>query len=187
MGQRQLGIPSLGGVVTEFAPDGSARIHFRVPPNLHRVPDGVATAAVAAQLFQHIGPEWLACLITSGGHGVIRPSGSGLGIPDEAIQALLTGIAIALNHHAAEGGHWVVGLDLKEHEVFGMWRDADGDSHVVLGFGEPMKIASWTDLDFAALADGALRTMREQHAKVDATPAQQVRLALGEKPAATRH
>ena len=182
---RPLGIPSLGGVVTEFAPDGSARIHFRCPAGLHRVPDGVATASVAAQLFQHVGPDWLACLITSGGHGVIRPSRAGLGTPEPRLQALLTGIAIGLNQHEARDGHWVVGLDLKEHGVFAMWRDHDGDSHALIEFGEPAEIADWTVLDFAAHAASALDTVKEQHRKVDATASQQVRLALGQKP--TRH
>jgi hypothetical protein len=182
---RPLGIPSLGGVVTEFAPDGSARVHFRAPAGLHRVPDGVAVASVAAQLFQHVGRDWLACLITTDGKGVIRPSRPGLGTPDEHLQALLVGTAIALNKHEARDGHWVVGFDLEEHGVFGMWRDSDGDSHVLIEFGEPAEIADWTDLDFGAQACAALDTMAEQHRKVDATASQQVRLALGQKP--TRH
>lgn len=182
---RQLGIPSLGGVVTEFASDGAARIHFRVAPGLHRVPDGIVTAALEAQLMQHIGAAWIACVITDTGHGVIRPSAPGVGTLDKPMQALLTGIAIALNKHEARDGHWVVVLNVAEHEIAAMWRDGDGDCHAVIEFGEPLMVRSWTDTDFGAHAAAALDAVKAQHAKVEASKKQQIRMALGEKP--TRH
>jgi hypothetical protein len=185
MQPRKLGIPSLGGVVTEFAPDGTARIHFRCPPVLHRVPDGVLTASLADQMFAKIGAQWIVCLITSGGHGVIRPSGPGVPQPDKALQALLTGMAIALNKHEARGGHWVTGLKVDDHDTFAAWRDGDGDIHAVVFFGEPAAIAGWSSTDFGAHACQALDTVTDARKALELKPQHQIRLALGQKP--TRH
>jgi hypothetical protein len=185
MGPRKLGIPSLGGVVTEFASDGTARIHFRCAPNLHRVPDGVLMAALPDQLFAKVGAEWIACLITNGGHGVIRPSGPGVPQPDKQLQSLLVGMAIALNRHEARGGHWVTGLKTDDHDAFGIWRDGDGDIHAVVFFGEPATIAAWSDTDFGAHACEALNTVAEARKALELKPQHQIRLALGQKP--TRH
>lgn len=181
-GPRPLGIPMLNGPVTAFGPDGAARIHFKVAAGLHRVPDGVATAALEHQLLVHIGTQWIACVILASGHGVIRPSGPAVGTPDKEVQALLTGIAIALNSREARDGHWIVVLNLDEHEIAGLWRDGDGDAHVVIEFGEPAKVLGWSEIDFAAQAATALDTMAERHRQVDVLARQKVRAALGEKP-----
>ena len=181
-GPRPLGIPTLGGVVTEFAADGAARIHFKVAPGLHRVPDGIATAAVGHQLRVHIGHNWIACLILSSGHAIIRPSGPGAGTPDRQMQALLSGIAIALNHHEARDGHWVVFLNLDEHEIGAIWRDQGGDAAVAYELGEPAKLLSWSATDFAAHADKALDTWKERTREIGLRQNQMIRRALGEKP-----
>ena len=182
-GARPLGIPMLNGPVTEFGPDGAARIHFRCAPGLHRVPDGIVQASVADQLTKHIARRWLACLITSTGHGVIRGHGPGAGTPDRLLQAQLVGIAIALNKHECREGHWVVALNLVEHEICAMWRDQDGDVHIVSEPGEPAVIASWTELDFAAQAATALDELKKRHRDLDKAKLPQLRRALGEEPA----
>ena len=181
---RPEGLTPAGGPELQLASDGTARIHFQASPNLHRVPDKGATASVAAQLNPHLGPECVACLIQREGQGVIRGSGPGM-IPDKKLQATLAGVAMALNKHEARDGHWVVALGLREHTVCGMWRDADGDCHALVEFGEPAEIADWTDVDFGAQACAALDATFEQQRRVDVQPSQQIRLALGQKP--TRH
>jgi hypothetical protein len=182
-GPRPLGIPMLNGPVTAYGPDGAEVIHFKVAPGLHRVPDGIATAALAGQLTQNVGPAWFCCLILAGGHAVIRPSGPGIGTPDKPLQALLTGIAIALNSHEARDGHWVTALDMQEHEVVAAWRDRDGDMHLTIAFGEPTAILAWTDIEFAAQAAAALDEWQSRVRDVDVLQRQMVRAALGEKPA----
>lgn len=182
-GPRPLGVPMLNGPVTVFGPDGAARIEFRCAPGLHRVPDGIVQAAVADQLTKHIGRNWIACLITSLGHGVIRGSAAGVGTPDRNIQSLLTGIAIALNKHESREGHWVVAMNLDEHEVAAIWRDQDGDVHLAIDFGEPVKIGAWTEIDFAAQASAALDELKKRHRDLDKAKLPEIRRALGEEPA----
>jgi len=167
---------------TEFAPDGSARIHFRCAPGLHRVPDGIATASVADQLRTHVGPRWIACLITSSGHGVIRPSQPNMGVIGTITQALLAGITIALNYHAARAGQWVVAHNLDENEVTALWRDQDGDAQLTTTFGDPDTIAKWTDVDFATLAVTALDHTEETHRALEKDRQPTIRRALGEQP-----
>lgn len=169
---------------TQFGGDGAARIHFRCAPGLHRVPEGIVTASVADQLDKHVGARWIACLITDTGHGVIRGHAPGAPHPDRLLQSLLTGIAIALNRHEARDGHWVTALNLDEHEVVAVWRDRDGDAHVVYEIGEPAKIASWTEIDFAAQAAAALDELKKRHRDLDKDRLPSIKRALGEKPAA---
>lgn len=186
MGQQKQAAPGITlrgglGVSLDFAVDGAARLYFQAPPHLHRVPDGIATSAAADQIRKFYGDDWIGCLILADGKGVFRPSRAGLGQPDRLLQALMAGVAIALNRHQARDGHWIVLLNLKEEEISAIWRDRDGDLQATLDFPAPAEIASWTDIDFGRLAAAALDEKDARQRTLEVKPDQQFRAALGEK------
>lgn len=150
--------------------DGVARRFFRVPAGLHRVGDEACIASLAYQLDTLVSKAWVAAVILSDGTGSMRTANVAVRWPSRGVQSQLVGIAIALNGHEAQDGHWVVALNTAENELVALWRDRDGDVQAVWEIGDPNTVADWTDLDFAAQAHAALATMREQHAKVDVRP-----------------
>ncbi len=158
--------------------DGAARMYFKAPPGMHRVPDEAIGASLAFQLDSHVGTDWLAAVILADGRGVMRTSHSAVAWPGKDTLALVTGIAIAINQREAREGHWVVGFDAKERDLFALWRDNDGDAHAFWSIGEPATVLDWTEINFAAQAAAALDETKRRQRDVGVTNRQMRRRAL---------
>lgn len=155
-------------------------------PRFHRVPDGIVMRRLAAHLNEHMGSAWWGMVMFEDGRWVSRGASPSMEPPSAETMALLGRVAAVLNVQASEDGHWVVALLPADKEVWALWRDADGDPHVVLEFDDKAhRLHSWIDDQLAAQAQAALNAYRLQMAKVDVAQTQMIRRTLGEKP--TRH
>lgn len=154
-------------------------------PQFHHVPDEVVVKRLVPDLVMHIGPAWWALVLFSDGTWRSRGPREDDRPPKRETLILLQRIAVALNVEAAKGGHWVVALR-PDGEVQALWRDADGDAHVVLEFDQKVqKLHGWTGDHFASQGQASVNLYWQQHAKAEVAPGQMIRRALGETP--TRH
>jgi hypothetical protein len=153
-------------------------------PQFHRVPDLTVTHRLAQHLTEQVGDRWFALVLFGDGRWVARGSEAWIK-PQQATLDLMQRAAVALNVQAAEDGHWVVALLPDAREVVALWRDGDGDVHVVVEYDHRVAaLHAWTDDQLAGQGAAALNIYRAQAAKVDASPAQMIRRALGETPTA---
>lgn len=154
-------------------------------PKFHHVEDAVVIKRLAQDLMMHIGAAWWALVLFSDGRWVSRGARADARPPTTETMLLLQRIAVALNVEAAKGGHWVVALR-PDGEVQAVWRDGDGDAHVVLEFDQKAaRLHGWTGDQFAGQGQAAVNMYREQEARAEVAPGQMIRRALGETP--TRH
>lgn len=154
-------------------------------PTFHRVPDLTVTRSLALQLTEQVGDRWFALVLFGDGRWVARGSEEWIK-PQDLTLDLMRRAAVALNLEAAEDGHWVVALVPDAAELVALWRDHDGDAHVVVEYDHKIvRLHAWTNEQLAGQGAAALNLYRLQAAKVDVAPGQMIRRALGEKPTTT--
>ncbi len=154
-------------------------------PRFHRVPDLTVTHRLAEHLTDQAGAEWFALVLFGDGRWVARGSQDWIK-PLPATLDLMQRAAVAINAQAADDGHWVIAMLPRAQEMVALWRDADGDVHVVVEYDHKIaQLHGWTGDQLAGQAAAALNLYRLQAAKVDAAPGQMIRRALGESP--TQH
>ncbi len=152
---------------------------------LHRVADRVVLRRLASDLTEQMGPGWFALVLFSDGRWAARGESAKQPMPLDATVNLMRRAAAALNAQTADGGHWVVALRPEAREIAALWRDGDGDAHVVVEYDQRIHaLHAWTDDQLASPGAAALNLYRLQVAKVDVSPEQMFRRALGEKPTA---
>lgn len=153
-------------------------------PKFHAVPDLTVTHRLLQHLGEQVGDHWFALVLFGDGRWVARGSQDWIK-PQPATLDLMQRAATALNVQAAEGGHWVVAILPQARELVAMWRDADGDVHVVVEYDHKIpQLHGWSNAELAGQAAAALNAYRLQAAKVDVAPGQMIRRALGETPTA---
>lgn len=152
---------------------------------LHRLPN----ETVFAKLRQDIdlaceGQAWIAAVGVANGDVYFVPSRRDLPWPRQGqIDKMLDVIRIA-HADASYGGHWV--LVWSGEELHGIWRDSDGDAHVINTFPETwMRMQEVPATDVAETLFNCLQKAFGHARAAGIRPRETYRRALGERP--TRH
>lgn len=154
---------------------------FKSPPGLHRCSDQAVMADFRPQLDAHVGPGWYAWAVFADGRGISLGATALTPEPPAPVWNRLRSVCEVLNGAINHDGHWIVALSA-DGEPRLLWRDADGDVHTYVEIdARGYAILDWTEADFAMQADAAWEVTQEQIAKLELTPGQQIKKALGER------
>lgn len=152
---------------------------------LHRVPDRIVTTSLADQMHRHVGPGWYAVVMFADGRGVAAGEKDDTAAPPEWAVDWMAKAAVALNKDLHEDGHWIVAW-APAGEPNLLWRDGDGDLHVVTEIAckadRPETLAEYDRARLLNLASESLAEATALLAKLALSKRQTIRNALGESP-----
>lgn len=157
-----------------------------VPFSLHKVPDGVVTAGLSDDLDDNYGVRWWIVLALSDGRIISFGRDNWGQVPDAINVKRIKDLAVELNRDHHFDGHWVVGYNFTDNEVFALWRDKDGDSQFDYSMdrltGHALDSRLYPQIDNCVKAH---KTWREWVFKdMETRPQDTFKRALGEKSGA---
>lgn len=154
----------------------------RIRGMAHGLRDEWLTARLVPWMFvESGGAPWWVCVLTSDGKFMER-SHDTVHEPELPMCGFARRVCTALNKHVSNGGAWITAW-IDEKRFYYLWKDRDGDIHVVIECDRPFFIIKeWeTDL-WCAHAQAAWEQWREFYSDVDVGAQNQIRLAQGERP-----
>jgi hypothetical protein len=157
---------------------------FHVGACVHGLDDDVVMARLRQDLDEECGPGWWAVLLFGDGRGIMRGQHSRVMAPDEERRERALQLAVALNRKLDVGGHWVTGWTAGGMLKI-LFRDGDGDLQFTVDGAESWeRMRHWpVDSHLVTCANAmAVWTETIRH-KLELAPSQQIRAALGERPA----